>query len=99
MTTTAVEQLIAEPGAEDARHYRQRVNRLAAEYVALFTGGGLGIAVLIWKAQLFVTLAQRTNVETLTLAFFLVFFGYVAVLSAPGALGAVRITAYGIRAR
>jgi hypothetical protein len=99
MTTTAIKQLVAEPGAEDARHYRQRVNRLAAEYVALFIGAGVGIAVLIWKAQLFVTLAQRTNVETLTLAFFLVFFGYVAVLSAPGARGAVRIAGYAIRAR
>jgi len=63
---------------------------LAAEYLALFICALTGIALLIWKAQLFVTLAQRSNVETLTIAFFLVFFAYLAALSAPGARGARR---------
>jgi hypothetical protein len=97
--TTTVEKLIAEPGADDARQYRKRVNHLAAEYIGLFVGALVGIALLIWKAQLFVTLTQRSNVETLTLAFFLVFFAYLAVLSAPGAAGAVRIATYAVRAR
>jgi hypothetical protein len=99
LTTTATHNLIAEPGADDARHYRRRVNMLAAEYLALFVGALVGIALLIWKAQLYVTLTQRSNIETLTLAFFLVFFAYLGVLSAPGALGAVRIARYAILAR
>ncbi len=47
--------------------------------------------MLVWHGQLFVGLAQRSNVETLTLAFFLVFFAYIAVISAPGAWGALRV--------
>jgi hypothetical protein len=38
-----------------------------------------------------VTLAQRTNVETLTIAFFLVFYAYVGALSAPGVIGALKL--------
>jgi len=75
------------------------VNLLAVEYVLLFLGTVVGILLLIWQAQLFVTLTQRSNIETLTLAFFLVFFGYMGVLSAPGALGAIRIAWYRLRAR
>ncbi|HEU5440546.1 MAG TPA: hypothetical protein VFU88_14775 [Ktedonobacterales bacterium] len=40
------------------------------------------------------TLSQRSNVETLTLAFLLVFFAYLTVLSAPGALGTLRMLSY-----
>jgi hypothetical protein len=98
MTTTAA-RLIAEPGARDARHYRERVNRLALEYVTLLIGSVAGIALIIWKAQVLVTLTQRSNVETLTLAFFLVFFAYLAVLSAPGAVGALRIVGFALRGR
>jgi hypothetical protein len=90
---------IREPGAEDARHYRRRVNTLAAEYVVLFVAALGGIVLLVWQAQLFVTLTQRSNVETLTLAFFFAFFGYLAALSAPGALGALRVGWYAVQAR
>ena len=46
-----------------------------------------------------ITLSQRSNVETLTIAFFLLFFGYFAVITAHGALGAVRIGLFHLRAR
>ena len=39
MSSTAAQHLISEPGAGDARQYRQRVNRLAAEYLTLFVRG------------------------------------------------------------
>jgi hypothetical protein len=87
----AARRFIIEPGAEDAEQYARRVLRLTIGYVALFGLSLVGIALLIWRAQLFVTLTQRSNVETLTLAFLLVFFAYLAVLSAPGARGAMRI--------
>jgi len=86
-----IRSIIKEPGAEDAGHYARRVVRLAILYCALFVGSLAGIALLVWRAQLLVTLAQRSNVETLTLAFFLVFFGYLAILSAPGLSGALHI--------
>jgi hypothetical protein len=72
---------------------------LAIEHLLLFVGTLAGMALLVWKAQLYVALAQRSNVETLTLAFFFVFFGYLAVLSAPGALGALRLLVFTLQDR
>jgi len=82
-------RLIKEPGADEPRQYAQRVRRLGLWYVGLLALSLVGVALLVWRAQLFVTLAQRSNVETLTLAFLLVFFLYLAVLSVRGACGAV----------
>jgi hypothetical protein len=90
-------KFVKEPGVEDARHYAQRVRRLAILYLTLFVVSLAGLVVLVWRAQLFVTLTQRSNVETLTLAFLVVFFGYVATLSAPGAWGCIRLARYGLR--
>jgi hypothetical protein len=86
--------VVREPGAESPRQYEQRVHRLAAAYVVLFVGSLVGIAMLLWKGKLFVSLTQHSNVETLTLAFLLVFFGYLGVLSSRGALGALRVAYY-----
>ncbi len=91
--------VIREPGAESAEQYSERVHRLALAYFVLFVGSVVGIGLIIRYAQHFVTLAQRSNVETLTLAFAFVFFAYVGVLSARGALGAVRIAGYSLRVR
>jgi hypothetical protein len=87
---------IREPGTQSAAEFARRVQRLAAFYVLLFLGSLVGIAILIWQAQLYVTLAQRSNVETLTIAFLFVFFAYLAALSAPGALGAARLVYYSL---
>src|ERR671930_2695752 len=92
----ATRRFITEPGSDTAEQYRQRVRRLATWYVALFGLSLLGVGLLIWRAQLFVTLSQRSNVETLTLAFLLVFFVYLAVLSAPGAWGTLRMIRHSI---
>jgi len=93
------QHVVKEPGADDPRHFRERVNTLAVTYCALFILSVMGIGLLIWQGQLFVTLTQRSNVETLVLAFFLVFFGYLALLSAPGVAGAARIAWFALRAR
>jgi hypothetical protein len=55
--------------------------------------------LLIWRGEFFVSLSQRSNVETLTIAFFLLFFGYFAVITAHGAIGGVRIGVFHLRAR
>lgn len=91
--------VIREPDADTPAEYAGRVRRLAAFYAILFVFSIAGSVLLIWKAQLFVGLAQRSNVETLILAFFLVFFGYIALISAGGALGALRIARYALEAR
>lgn len=86
-------------GASDAAHYRRRVTWLAVVHPALFLAALGGIVLLVWRGRLFVTLAQRSNVETLTIAFFLLFFGYFAVVTAPGATGAMQVGWFRLRER
>jgi len=87
------------PGVSDPAHYRKRVYWLAIVHVTLFVASIAGIVLLIWRGEFFVTLSQRSNVETLTIAFFLLFFGYFAVITAHGAIGGVRIGMFRLRAR
>jgi hypothetical protein len=97
--TSIAESVVREPDAESPEQYASRVRQLAWAYSVLFIACLVGLALLIWQAQFFVTLTQRSNVETLTLAFLFIFFGYLATLSAPGALGAARIAYYSLLAR
>src|ERR687888_732360 len=92
----ATRRFITEPGADNAEQYTRRVRRLATWYMALFGLSLVGVGLLIWRAQLFVTLTQRSNVETLTLAFLLVFFVYLAVISSPGAWGTLRMVRHSL---
>jgi hypothetical protein len=87
----AAQEAIREPGSADARQFAERVYRLALVYPALFVVATAGAVLILWQGKFFVALAQRSNVETLVLAFFVVFFGYVATLSLPGVLGSARI--------
>jgi hypothetical protein len=91
--------LVREPEAETPEQYSARVHQLTLAYPALFVGAIAGIALLVRHAQHYVALAQRSNVETLLLAFLFVFFVYIAALSAQGALGALRIAGYAVQAR
>jgi hypothetical protein len=86
------------PGVSDPARYRKRVSWLAIVHVTLFTAALVGIALILWHGEFFVTLSQRSNVETLTIAFFLVFFGYFVVITAHGAIGGVRIGLFHLRA-
>lgn len=96
---TFIEQAIREPDVQSPQRYAQRVHRLALAYTGLCAGSIAGIVLVVWRAQFYVTLSQRSNVETLTLAFLLIFFAYLIVLSAPGAYGAARIAWYTLLAR
>lgn len=96
---TLVQRAIREADVENARQYARRVHQLAAAYAAMFWISLIGIALLVWKAQLYVTLSQRSNVETLTLAFLLIFFAYLLALSFRGAQGAAYILYYATLAR
>jgi len=58
-----------------------------------------GIALLLVHGRLFVALSQRSNVETLTIAFFLLFFAYIALICARGAWGGLRIGVFRLAAR
>ena len=94
-----LKRLITEPGAESAEDYARRVHILAATYVVLFCSSVAGIVLLAIHGKLFVTLAQRTNVETLTVLFLLILYAYLAAISARGALGAARLALYALRRR
>jgi hypothetical protein len=87
------------PGVSDPRHYARRVIWLAIVHVALWLAAVAGFVLLVWRGEFFVTLAQRSNVETLTIAFFLVLFGYFAFVTSPGAIGALRIAWWRTRLR
>ncbi|GIW09912.1 MAG: hypothetical protein K6U89_05830 [Chloroflexi bacterium] len=91
--------VVREPAVETVQQFASRPWRLAAAYAVLMLASLAGIVLLVWKGQFFVTLSQRTNVETLTIAFLLVFFGYLAVISMPGLWGALRLARFGLQAR
>ncbi|MFN8534829.1 MAG: hypothetical protein U0556_14930 [Dehalococcoidia bacterium] len=90
--------ILRETGEHSPQEFARRVRWLAASYVAMASGSVAGIVILIWQGALFVDLAQRSNVETLVLAFLLVFFGYLTLISAPGAFGALRLVWFWLRA-
>ena len=92
-------QVITEPGARTAREFSRRVRRLAALHVALSIGAAAGELLLFSRGKVLVTLTQRSNVETLTLAFFAVFFAYVGYLGLRGTPGALRVGRYALLAR
>jgi hypothetical protein len=85
--------VLEEPGVSDPAHYARRVRWLAFAHFALFAFSLGGFVLLIWKSRFFVTLAQRSNVETLTITFFLLLFAYFSALTLPGARGALRMIA------
>jgi hypothetical protein len=86
-------RLIREPDVDNPRHYRRRVRQLAVAYLLSLTLSITGICLLIANGGLLVDLTQRSNVETLTILFFIVFFGYMAVLSLRGAWGGAYVLA------
>jgi len=94
-----LKRVVSEPGADTAESFVRRIRVLAATYTVLFCACCAGEVVLVVYGKLFVTLAQRSNVETLTVFFLLVFYGYLAAVSAPGALGAARIALHALRLR
>jgi len=94
-----IKRVVTEPGADTPEGFARRVRVLAVIYLVLFCACCAGEVVLAVHGKLFVTLAQRSNVETLIIAFLMVFYGYFAALSAPGAWGALRTALFAIRRR
>jgi hypothetical protein len=90
---------LAEPECSGPAHYARRVRWLAILHPLLFAICVTGDVLLIWRGEFFVTLAQRSNVETLTIAFCIVIFAYFAFLTAAGGWGALRILAFHLRPR
>lgn len=87
------QRFIREQGTQSVPDYQARVRRLATIYVAIVVVCVAAIALIVDQSKLLVTLSQRSNVETLTLALIVVLFAYLAVISLPGFLGALQIVA------
>lgn len=82
---------IREQGCASVPDYRRRVFRLAAFYLGIAVCGIGAMILVIAQGKLYITLAQRSNVETLTLAVVLLLFAVLTFLSLPGAWGAGKI--------
>jgi hypothetical protein len=75
---------LREPQVDTPREYARHVRILGGTYFVLFFTSVAGIWVIVSQGKLFVTLAQRSNVETLTLAFLILYFFYLGILSFRG---------------
>src|SRR5215212_3393405 len=85
------EKVIKEELDTTPERYAARVRWQAVIYFAL---NAISVAILIiiaWRVQFFVTLSQRSNVETLTLAVICVLAIYYLITSFKGFVGALRI--------
>ena len=91
---TGTENFIREQSTSTIRQYELRVYRLAAIYCGILVTATIAIVLIVVQGKFFVTVSQRTNIETLTLAVILLLFGYLAVISVYGAWGACKILAY-----
>jgi hypothetical protein len=92
------QHLIREQGTDSVPAYHKRVYRLAAIYAGIVVVCILAIILIVYKGKFFINLSQRSNVETLTLAFIIVLFAYLTIVSAPGFWGALRISYYNLPA-
>ncbi len=87
------QRFVREQGTQSVPDYQSRVRRLALIYVAIVVVCVAAIVLIVYQGKLLITLSQRSNVETLTLAFIIVLFAYLAAISLPGFWGALRIAA------
>jgi hypothetical protein len=90
--------VISEQGTRSVPEYRRRVRRLAIFYAGIVVFATSSIVMLVVRGRLFVTLAQRSNVETATIAVVILLFAYLDAVSLRGAIGAVRIAALSVPA-
>lgn len=91
LTLIRPSHILTEQGTSSVPRYRSRVRRLAVFYLGIVIFSIISIAILIIRGRFFVTLAQRSNVETATIAVIIALFTYLTAVSLRGAFGALRI--------
>ncbi len=82
--------------SQTEHQYRRRVNLMAGIYVLLNITAIISIVIIIWYYKLFITVAQRSNMETLTLAIIIVLFSYLVVTTFAGLIGACKMVFYNL---
>lgn len=85
------EKIIKERLDDSPDHYARRVRWMAVIYLVLNVVSIAIIVTIVWRARFFVTLAQRSNIETLTLAIILVLALYYVVTTFRGFIGGLRM--------
>ncbi len=85
------EKLIKEHVSETPDRYAARVRWMAVIYLALNLLSVAIIVAIVWRVQFFVTLTQRSNVETLVLLIVMVLAAYYLVSTFGGFVGALRL--------
>jgi hypothetical protein len=83
-----------ESPAVDPPSLRRRTNWLILIHLVLASAAIAVLALVVWRIRMLITLAQRSNVETLVIAFVLIFLAYLLVTTAPATIGAIRLLAY-----
>ena len=86
-------QLMESP-ATDPASLRRRTNWLIAIHLILATAAIAVLTLVVWRIRILITLAQRSNVETLVIAFVVIFLLYLLLTTAPATIGALRILGY-----
>lgn len=85
---------LMEAPAVDPPSLRRRTNWLVAIHLVLAVAALAVIALVVWRIRLLITLAQRSNVETLVIAFVVIFLAYMLVTTGPSSIGALRLLGY-----
>jgi hypothetical protein len=96
MTTMSLSEDLVRNVSKTTTQYRRRVYLMAGVYVLLNVTALASIVVIIWQYRLFITLSQRSNIETLTLAIILVLFAYLVFTTFSGFVGALKMLFYNL---
>jgi hypothetical protein len=88
------EKFVKEQLARTPDRYAMRVRWLAVVYFALNVISIAIIVAIAWRIRYFITLSQRSNVETLTLAIIFVLALYYLITTFRGFVGSLRIVWY-----
>ncbi len=85
------EKLVKQQFTISPERYASKVRWMAAIYFILNLVSIIVMITVLWRGQFFVTLSQRTNVETLTLLIIFVLALYYLLTTFKGFVGALRI--------
>jgi hypothetical protein len=85
------EKFIKEKATRSPERYAARVRTMALVYLALDTISIIIIVAIAWRVRYFITLSQRSNVETLTLAIVFILALYYLLTTFKGFIGAIRM--------
>lgn len=85
------EKVVKEHVTRTPERYAARVRWMAVIYLTLNLISIAIIVAIVWRVQFFITLTQRSNIETLTLAIVLVLASYYIFSTFKGFIGSLKM--------